>query len=209
MAPLASKRNATIFFSDSLDPDCHYVRIVLAEKEVNAEIYPVEPNDKPELLLKSNPYNEILTFLDREIVLYEAQVICEYLDERFPHPPLMPIDPVGRANNRLCRYRIHQDLYMPFAILSKGSEKKAAAARRHIRDQWSALLPAFKQKPYFMSEEYSLMDCYLAPLLWRLPHYGIDFSKPSMKPIQEYTERLFTRGAFIASLSAQEKDMKL
>lgn len=196
------------FFSDNTDPECHFVRIVLAEKDVNVDIVPVDPANKPEILLESNPYNQILTLLDRELTLYEPQIIAEYLDERFPHPPLMPVDPVARATNRQCRYRIRRDLYEAYYTLAQGSDKKAAAARRHIRDLLTALIPAFEQKPYFMSEEYSLMDCYLAPLLWRLPRRGIDLSKPPMKSIQDYTERLFMREAFSMSLSQEEKEMQ-
>ena len=150
----------------------------------------------------------MLTLIDRDLVLYDEQIIMEYLDERFPHPPLMPVDPVSRANNRQLRYRVLRDLYSLVNDLSSDNEIAAANARKELRDNLTAIAPAFLQKPYFMSDEYSLVDCCLAPLLWRLDNYGIKLPV-SAKTISEYADRLFERDAFKTSLSERESEMHL
>jgi RNA polymerase-associated protein len=195
-------------YSDGICPENHCVRLVLAEKDIHLECQIINFQNQPEDLPNLNPYNESLTFVDREVVLYEAQIIIEYLDERFPHPPLMQVDPVSRANNRLCRYRIQRDLYSHAQVLQRGSNKrKAATARRKMRENLTSLAPIFAQKSYFMSDEYSLMDCYLGPLLWRLPIFSIELPRQA-KPVLSYADRLFNRDAFQTSLTKIEREMR-
>ena len=166
MASVANRRSAMVLYSDTTSPLGHSVRIVLAEKDINVEINYVD-DERPEELAELNPYDSILTLIDRDLVLYDEQIIMEYLDERFPHPPLMPVDPVSRANNRQLRYRVMRDLYALIDDLYNDNEIAAANARKDLRDHLTAIAPAFGQKPYFMSDEYSLVDCCMAPLLWR------------------------------------------
>jgi len=195
-------------YSDGICPENHCVRLVLAEKDIYFDHQVTQSQILPENLQQLNPYNEILTFVDREVILYEVQIVIEYLDDRFPHPPLMPVDPVSRANNRLCRYRIQHDLYSHADVLQRGrSKRKAATARRKIRENLTSLAPIFAQKPYFMSNEYSLMDCYLVPLLWRLPLFGIELPRQA-KPVFSYADRLFNREAFQTCLTKIEREMR-
>jgi len=197
-----------VLYSDTTGPIGHCVRIVLAEKDINVEINFIEGDERPDDLAELNPYHSVLTLIDRELVLYDEQIIMEYLDERFPHPPLMPVDPVARANNRQLRYRIMRDLYSLVDNLGGENEIAAANARKELRDNLTAIAPAFTHKPYFMSEEYSLVDCCMAPLLWRLDYYGIKLPA-SAKVINEYAKRLFERDTFKASLSQHEREMRL
>lgn len=197
-----------VLYSDTTGPIGHCVRIVLAEKDINVEINFIEGDERPDELAELNPYHSVLTLIDRELVLYDEQIIMEYLDERFPHPPLMPVDPVSRANNRQLRYRIMRDLYSLVDDLGGANEIAAANARKELRDNLTAIAPAFAQKPFFMSEEYSLVDCCMAPLLWRLDYYGIKLPS-SAKVINEYAIRLFERETFKASLSQLESEMRI
>ena len=205
MALLANRRSVMSLYSDVTDPACHAVRFVLAEKAINVEIHHVMGDEMPEDLHDLNPYGTVLTLVDRELVLYEPQIIMEYLDERFPHPPLMPVDPVARAHSRLYRYRIHRDIYALIDQIEAGG-KGGASAQKQLRDQLLAIAPIFEQMQYFMSDDYSLVDCYLAPVLWRLSHYGIKLPA-SAKPLQAYAERLFEREAFEQSLTELEEEM--
>ena len=206
MALLANRRSVMSLYSDPLDPASHAVRFVLAEKAINVEIQSVSSEDSVEDLKDLNPYGSILTLVDRELVLYEPQIIMEYLDERFPHPPLMPVDPVARANNRLFRYRIQRDIYeLVSQIESDG--KQSDSARRSLRDHLTSIAPMFGQKKYFMSDDYSLVDCYLAPVLWRLSYYRIKLPSQA-KPLYRFAERIFEREAFEASLSEAEREMR-
>lgn len=206
MASIANRRSVMVLYSDPLTPMGHCVRIVLAEKDINVEVHYVEENEHPEELAELNPYNSVLTLIDRELVLYEAQIIMEYLDERFPHPPLLPVDPVARANNRQLRYRVIRDLYELIDDIEGDNDIAAANARKTMRDNLTALVPIFQQKDYFMSDEYTLIDCCMAPLLWRLDYYGIKLPS-SAKPLLKYAERLFSRSAFRESLSDKEKEL--
>lgn len=196
-----------VLYSDSISPIGHAVRIVLAEKDINVDINYVSADNLPEEVIEINPYNSVLTLIDRDLVLYDAQIIMEYLDERFPHPPLMPVDPVARAGNRQIRYRVIRDLYSSIEDISSENEITVANAKKNIRDHLTAVSTAFVQKPYFMSDEYSLVDCCMAPLLWRLEHFGIKLPASS-KPLQQYATRLFEREAFKLSLSAQERELR-
>ncbi|RKZ36041.1 MAG: stringent starvation protein A [Gammaproteobacteria bacterium] len=206
MVLLANRRSVMTLYSDGVDAASHAVRFVLAEKAINVEVHNVFDEPPPEDLNDLNPYNTILTLVDRELVLYEGQIIMEYLDERFPHPPLMPVDPVARASNRLYRYRIGRDIYRLLETLDAGG-KKVGDARTQLRDQLTTIAPVFTQKPFFMSEDYSLVDCYLAPVLWRLEHYDIQLPSQA-KSLLQYAERLFSREAFAASLTEPEQEMR-
>jgi len=204
MAQIATRRSVMTLFSGGTDVYSHMVRIVLAEKGINVDICDVDPSDTPEDLKSLNPYNEVPTLVDRDLVLFDARVIMEYLDERFPHPPLMPVDPVSRARNRLMLARIDRDWVSHLSMLhGRGSDK----ARKELRDSITAVSPVFEQKPFFMSDEFSLVDCAIAPLLWRLPSYGVELPKQA-KGIQKYAERLFKRESFRASLTEAERDMR-
>lgn len=207
MAMLANRRSIMSLYSDALDPASHAVRFVLAEKAINVDINHVTHETKPEDLNNLNPYDAILTLIDRDLVLYEPQIIMEYLDERFPHPPLMPVDPVARATNRLFRYRIQRDIYDLAVQMGADDDGSAVATRKLLRDHLSAIAPVFSQTPFFMSEDYSLVDCYLAPVLWRLPHYNIKLPNQA-KALSQYADRLFEREAFEASLSEAEREMR-
>lgn len=208
MASIANRRSVMVLYSDPVTPLGHCVRIVLAEKDINVEVNFVEGNELPEELVDLNPYNSVLTLIDRELVLYEAQIIMEYLDERFPHPPLLPVDPVARASNRQFRYRVMRDLYSLIDDIEGENDIAAANARKSMRDNLTAIAPVFDQKPYFMSDEYSLIDCCMAPLLWRLNIYSVKLPS-SAKSLIQYGERLFERQAFKDSLSAREKEMNV
>ena len=205
MASIANRRSLMVLYSDKVSPLGHAVRIVLAEKDVNVEINYTDDETKPEILNELNPYNSILTLIDRDLVLYDPQIIMEYLDERFPHPPLMPVDPVSRASNRQLRYRVMSDLYSALTDIDSDNEIAAANAKKILRDNLTAIAPVFSQTPYFMSEDYTLVDCCIAPLMWRLTQYGIKLPL-SGKPLQEYANRLFERQAINTSLSSEEKE---
>lgn len=208
MASVVNQRSVMILYSDSSDPIGHAVRIVLAEKDVSVEINYIDDDHRPEELNDLNPYNSILTMLDRDLALYDAQIIMEYLDERFPHPPLMPVDPVNRAKNRQLRYRVMRDLYAVVDELDSANEIAAANAKKVLRDNLTAIAPAFSQLPYFMAEDYSLVDCCMAPLLWRLGEYGLKMPA-SARPLQKYADRLFDRPGFKTSLSPVEEEYNI
>lgn len=207
MGVVANRRSVMTLFSNDIDVYSHRVRIVLAEKGINVDIVSVDPGELPEDLIDLNPYNSVPTLVDRELVLYDSQVIMEYLDERFPHPPLMPVDPVSRATNRLMLHRIEQDLYTHLDVVLNGSEKAATKAKKEIRDNLMVVSPIFEQKPYFLSDEFTLVDCALAPLLWRLESLNITLPKQAA-PLQAYVERVFARESFQASLSEAEREMR-
>ncbi|WKJ92613.1 glutathione S-transferase N-terminal domain-containing protein [Methylomonas montana] len=190
-------------------PSCimsHCARLVVYEKGVPADIEFFDPNDPPEDLLELNPNGNAPTFVERDLVLYDARIIMEYLDERFPHPALHQMDPVSRANARMLIKRIDQDWYPMLEEVQVHGDKKAAKAKKMLRESLMAAAPVFEATPYFMSEEYSLIDCAMAPFLWRLPSIGIDIASLG-KGITAYANRLFARKAFQESLSREEKDM--
>ena len=193
-------------YSSPTCPFCHSVRFVLFEKGVTADIEYFDPNDPPKALLEANPHGTAPTLVERDLVLYDARIIIEYLDERFPHPPLHQMDPVSRANARMLIKRLDQDWYALLDDITKAGEKKAAKSKKQLRESLIEAVPAFEARPFFMSDEFSLIDCALAPLLWRLGHYGIDLPKQA-DPIMQYAHRIFKRSGFTASLSEAEKEM--
>jgi stringent starvation protein A len=203
------KRAIMTLYSGDLDIYSHQVRIVLAEKGVNVDIINVDDNNPSEDLLELNPYNTLPTLVDRELVLYQSRVVMEYLDERFPHPPLLPVYPVARAKSRLMIYRIDRDWYSLYKTIVEGNAKNIKTARTELRDGLLSLAPVFADSPYFLSEEFTLVDCCIAPLLWRLSSLGIEFpNTPSAKPVHEYMKRLFKREAFQASLTEAELELR-
>ena len=199
-----------IFYSDGNDHYSQRVRLVLAEKGVAVEIIDVDPAHIPEDLTDLNPYNSLPTLIDRELVLYQSQVIMEYLDERFPHPPLLPVYPVARAQSRLFVHRIQRDWCTAVDTIMAGKSKDTVIdrARKELRESLVTIAPIFDGKPFFMSEEFTLVDCCVGPILWRLPVLGIELPPKQGKPILDYMDRMFERDSFQASLSEAELDMR-
>lgn len=196
-------------YTSSKGIECHRVRFVLAEKGINVEIVNVD-NDASaaEDLAELNPYNETPTLVDRDLVLYDAGVINEYLDERYPHPPLMPVDPVSRAQLRLVHHRVLRDWYPLAKEIESLDGKKADKHRKQLSEAVMASNELFKQADFLLSDELSLVDCTLGPLFWRLPTYGIDSGKAG-SAVQAYVKRLFSRSSFKASLTRAERDLIL
>lgn len=207
---VVAKRSSMTFFSDGTDHYSHRVRMVLAEKGVTVDTIEVDGNNKPEELLELNPYGAVPTLLDRDLVLYESMVIMEYLDERFPHPPLLPVYPVARAHSRLWMHRIQRDwcAHLDLLMVGKGRETALTKARKSLRESLMAVSPIFAEKPFFMSDEFTLADCCVAPILWRLPKVGIALPEKQCRPLLKYAERLFERDGFQASLSEVEREMR-
>ena len=207
---VVAKRSSMTFYSDGSSHYSHRVRIVLAEKGVTVETIDVDPDNKPEDLATLNPYNTLPTLVDRDLVLYEADIMMEYLDERFPHPPLFPVYPVARALSRLWIYRIKRDwcnLVDPI-MAGSGTPAQLDKMRKELRESLVSIAPIFGEKPYFMSDEFTIVDCVVCPILWRLPVMGVDLGKSkAVKPMLEYRDRLFERESVMASLSEQEKEM--
>lgn len=204
-----SRRSVMTLYSGPTNCDSHRVRFVLAEKGIAADIISVSPEEEhPEDLIDLNPYGEVPTLVDRDLILYDAKVISEYLDERFPHPPLMPVDPVSRAKARLVVYRIERDWCRLLAHLDAMDGKADAALRQEL---WQSLVSSNEVfasgTPFFLNDELTMMDCALGPLLWRLPHYGVDIPT-SAEGIQDYQERLFALESFQKSLSEAERAMR-
>ncbi len=207
---IVTKRSSMTLFSDARDHYSHRVRMVLAEKGVTVDIVDVDPGKKPEDLAEINPYNSLPTLLDRDLVLYEANVIMEYLDERFPHPPLLPVYPVQRALSRLWISRVEKEWSTKLDILmaGKGRETVITKARKELRESVIAIAPIFGEKPYFMNEEFSLVDCCVAPILWRLKEVDITLPEKSTRPLLKYMQTMFEREAFRASLTEAELEMQ-
>ncbi|PPI86542.1 stringent starvation protein SspA [Candidatus Pantoea edessiphila] len=205
MALAANKRSTMTLFSGPADIFSHQVRIVLAEKGVNVEIEQVNINDQD--LIKINPYGTVPTLVDRDLTLYESRIIMEYLDERFPHPPLMPVYPIARGESRLMMYRIERDWYSIMNTIENTIGDESQIACNKLRTEILEVAPLFNRTTFFMSEEFSLVDCYLAPLLWRLPLIGIDINDLTFRYLQEYMNRIFNRESFISSLTEVEREM--
>lgn len=207
MAQSAARRPVMTLYSGM---DClysHRTRMALAEKNIAVDVVYVDLDHLPEDLIDLNPYNTIPVLVDRDLVLYNDQIIMEYLDERYPHPPLMPVDPVSRARTRLMLYRIDRDWFSAVDDITSGDDKRAARARKVIRDGMTSISSLFAKKPYFMSDEITLTDCCLAALLWRLPAFGIELPAQA-KPILKYADRMFARESFQASLTKSEQEMQ-
>ncbi len=209
MAVISSKRSIMTLYSLPLDVYSHRVRIALAEKGVAVDIINVNPERLPEDFIELNPYNTLPTLVDRDLVLYEPNIIIEYLDERFPHPPLLPVYPVSRAKSRLMIHRIDQDWYsLMHGIEQATDEAGADSQRQRLAESISSIAPVFASQPFFLSDEFSLVDCCLAPLFWRFPHFDIKLTGKAAKIIDEYSQRIFSRDTFKASLTEPETDLR-
>ncbi|MCP4412482.1 MAG: stringent starvation protein A [Gammaproteobacteria bacterium] len=208
MAEVA-KRSIMTLYSSNMDIYSHQVRIVLAEKGVNFEVIDVDPDNKPEDLADLNPYNTVPTLVDRDLVLFEAQIIMEYLDERFPHPPLMPVYPVARARSRLMIHRVERDWYsLRREIISPDTSAiNLEKTRKDLKDSLISLAPVFSDMPFFLSEDFTLVDCCLAPLLWRLDSMGVVLDGRGSTEVKKYMTRLFERESFQASLTMHEQEL--
>ncbi|HET6630806.1 MAG TPA: glutathione S-transferase N-terminal domain-containing protein [Woeseiaceae bacterium] len=209
MAVIANRRSVMTLFSKPTCIHSHRTRLVLAEKNINIDIANVDGPNLPEDLMDLNPYHTVPTLVDRDLVLYDSRVIIEYLDERFPHPPLMPVDPVTRAQFRLALFRIEHDWY-PLAeqFDNDADRKQAGKSRKMLRESILASADLFSAKQFFLSDEFSLVDCSIAPVLWRLPAYGIDLGSRA-EPIEAYMRRVFERRSFQQSLTELEQEMRL
>jgi len=209
MAVVANRRSVMTLFSRPTDIHSHRTRLVLAEKNINIEIANVPGPDLPEDLMDLNPYHSVPTLVDRDLTLYDSRVIIEYLDERFPHPPLMPVDPVTRAQFRLALFRIETDWYSIAEEAENSNDGKLGSkARKLLRESILQSAELFGARPFFLSEEFSLVDCTIAPLLWRLPRYGVDLG-PESEAIDAYMTRVFARRSFQQSLTELEQEMRL
>lgn len=206
MVQSARSRTVLTLYTTADDIQCHRVRLLLAAKGVSYERVMVEPGKPPEDLVDLNPYASTPTLVDRDLVLYDTSVVCEYLDERYPHPPLMPIDPLSRARLRLAAVRIERD-WLPEVDTIRAGGRPADAARKRLREQLLASLPLFKAARFFLNPEMSLADCLVAPVIWRLPWLGVDLGKEG-RPILDYGERLFSSQGYARSLTAEEKAMR-
>ncbi len=196
-------------YSSETSLECHRVRFVLAEKGINVEIVNVSADESAAAdLAELNPYNETPTLVDRDLVLYDAGVINDYLDERYPHPPLMPVDPVSRAQLRLVHHRILKDWYSLARGIEESSGRKAEQLAKQLKESLLAANELFRMQEYLLSDELSLVDCTLGPLLWRMPHYGIKLGKPGAA-VENYAQRIFSRNSFKASLTQAERDLLL
>ena len=204
------RRSSMTLFSDPICQYSHRVRIVLAEKGVTVDIEDVDAGAVTEEILEANPYGTLPTLVDRDLALYESKVVMEYLDERFPHPPLLPVYPVARAQSRLWIHRIENDWCSLIAQILKSPEsKKAEDARKEFRDSLLSVASIFTDMPYFMSEEFTLVDCCMAPILWRLPELGITLpDNRQTKPLHDYMTGLFERPAFQESLTDLELEIR-
>jgi RNA polymerase-associated protein len=206
----AVKGRATMaLYSSDRSIDCHRVRFVLAEKGINVDIIDVSNNESASAdLAELNPYNETPTLVDRDLLLHNAGVINDYLDERYPHPPLMPVDPVSRARLRLVHHRVIRDWYPLAEEIENSTGAKAEKAKQQLKESIVAANDLFKHSDFMLNEELSLVDCTLAPLFWRLPVYGINLGKPGAS-VQAYVQRLISRPSFKTSLTRAEREMVL
>lgn len=207
---VVAKRSTMTYFSDGRDHYSHRVRIVLAEKGVTVEVVDVDPTNIPAELSELNPYNSLPTLVDRDLTLYETRVMMEYLDERFPHPPLLPVYPVARAESRQFVYRIENDWCPLVDTLVRNEDKKStAAAAKELKDSLVGIAPIFGEKPFFLSEEFTLVDCCLAPILWRLDALQVELPRTrQVTPLLDYMDRVFGRESFQQSLTSLEREMR-
>lgn len=206
---VVAKRSSITLFSDASDHYSHRVRMVLAEKGVTVDVVDVDSANKPEELVELNPYNSLPTLFDRDLVLYQSTIIMEYLDERFPHPPLLPVYPVARAQSRLLIHRIETDWSPKVDLLMSGGGKDAAVtkARKELREDLIGIAPIFAEKPFFMNDEFTLVDCCVAPILWRMVPMDIKLPDKQTRDMQKYMQKIFERDSFRASLTEAELEM--
>lgn len=196
-----------VLYSGTTCPFSHRCRFVLFEKGMDFEIRDVDLYNKPEDISVMNPYGQVPILVERDLILYESNIINEYIDDRFPHPQLMPADPVMRARARLFLFRFENELFSNIEALEKGSQKVADKARQVVRDSLTQIAPVFNKQKFMLGDEYSMLDVAIAPLLWRLDYYGIQIPKQAA-PLLKYAERLFSRPAYIEALTPAEKVMR-
>jgi len=194
-------------YSGTTDPFSHRCRFVLFEKGMDFQVIDVDMFNKPEDLAVINPYNKVPVLVERDLVLYEANIINEYIDERFPHPQLMPADPVMRARARLFLHRFENELFCHIDAIDNGVQKVADKARQTIRDNLTQISVVFAKQKYMLGDEFSMLDVAIAPLMWRLDHYGIQLGKEAA-PLMKYAERLFSRPAYSEAMTPAEKAMR-
>lgn len=206
MVPSARSRSVLTLYTTVDDVQCHRARLVLAAKGVSYERVLVDPARPPEDLVDLNPYASTPTLVDRDLTLFDTSVVCEYLDERYPHPPLMPIDPQSRARLRVAAVRIEKDWLTEIDIIRAGG-RPADAARKRLRGHLLSSVPLFKAAKFFLNPEMSLVDCLVAPVIWRLPWLGVELGREG-KPVIDYGERLFHSQGFARSMTDQEKAMR-
>lgn len=206
LVSIANRRSVMTLFSEPACFQSHRTRIVIAEKDIVVDIVNVDANNRPEDLAELNPYGVLPTLVDRDLVLYDARIIMDYLDERFPHPPLLPVDPVTRASCRLALYRIEQDWY-PLAQKIADFDPERATYQKQLAESIASIAPIFKHTSFFLTDDFSLVDASIAPILWRLPDLGVELPKAA-KAVEEYGKRLFDRDGFRLSLSEIEYNMR-
>jgi RNA polymerase-associated protein len=194
-------------YSGTTCPFSQRCRIVLFEKGMDFQVVDVDVFNKPEDIAVINPYGKVPALVERDLILYEANIINEYIDERFPHPQLMPADPVARARARLFLHRFEQDLFSHIPAIEQGTAKEADKARQAIRDSLTQIAPIFAKQKYMLGDDYSMLDVAIAPLLWRLDHYGIQLGKEASS-VMKYAERLFARPAYFEAMTPSEKAMR-
>jgi len=194
-------------YSRGDDPRCQRVRIVLAEKELDARIVEVDASRPPEDLIDLNPYQTLPTLVDRDLVVYDAGIICEYLDERFPHPGLMPADPAARAHTRVALRRIEQEWYVVADELVRTDRRDRDRARKALAESILASEPLFRLRPWFLSDQFSLLDAAIAPVLWRLSGWGVDLGT-NAPGVERYARKVFARASFVASLAPRERESR-
>ncbi len=207
MAASPRMRNTLTLFSSTDDVLCHRVRLVLSAKGVTYDLVEVDPQNPPEDLIDLNPYHSVPTLVERDLVLYAASVVSEYLDERYPHPPLMPVDPLSRARLRLAMLRIEHDWVPQVQAIQLGNKTQADNARKRLKELLTASVPLFKASKFFLNPEMSLADCAMAPIIWRLQALDIPLPKDG-KAIEDYGNRIFRNPGFIRSLTEQEKKLR-
>ncbi len=194
-------------YSGTTDPFSQRCRFVLFEKGMDFQVIDVDVFNKPEDLAVMNPYNKVPVLVERDLILFEANIINEYIDERFPHPQLMPADPVMRARARLFLHRFEQELFSNIPALESGVAKTVEKARQAVRANLTQIAPVFTKQKFMLGDEFSMLDVAIAPLLWRLDHYGIKLDKEAA-PLMKYAERLFSRPAYIEAMTPSEKAMR-
>lgn len=194
-------------YSGTTCPYSHRCRIVLFEKGMDFNVIDVDMTNKHEDLAVINPHSQVPVLVERDLVLQQANIINEYIDERFPHPQLMPADPVMRSKARLGLYEFERDLYAHVADLESSNQKVVDKARATIRDNLTQIVPLFSKQQYILGDEFSMLDVAIAPLLWRLGHYGIELPKQAA-PLLKYAERIFSRPAYIEAMTPSEKAMR-
>ncbi len=209
MGVVTNKRSIMTFYMGVADVLSHRIRIVMAEKGVAYDPVQVDRHTKPEDLLELNPYGTIPTLVDRDLVLYQPNIIMEYLDERFPHPPLMPVYPVARAKARLAMYRMDKE-WLPLIqqLETPYTEGDKATAAKELSRYIGQLASHFNTSAYFFGDEFTLIDCCLAPILWRASVWGLNFTERDAKVLNKYKQRLFHRDAFQTSLTQVEADLR-